>query len=217
MGRTFVSASSQALTNATVLADVPFTVSMWVKMTDLSAPIVHYLFATDEDDTLVRGHYIQVWGNGSGLTQGTVRLRSNNNSTPGNAVSGTLLTAGQWYHICGVWTSTVSRSIYVDNAKVTDTTGCTVTGLTHTDIGRLKFLAQYGDFEIAFLGLWVGALTDAQVAQLALGFSPRHVKPTGLVDFWPMSAGASPEVGLLGTSLSLVGSPTKSDNPRIYY
>lgn len=216
--RTFVRASSQGLHSATPLVTtVPFTFAAWVKVTALSDAF-QILFSSIDNTGSGFGYFVQLMGTGSGQTPGTVRVRTDASGANGNALSSNQMTTNTWFHICGVFAGTNSRSVYLNNTKVTNTTNVSGPTVAETNIGY--FNATFGDYiggSIAFPAIWAQALTDAQVAALASGVSPRHVYPSALIGFWPLTNGSSPETALNGTQLSLTGSPTTTANPRQYY
>jgi hypothetical protein len=217
--RNFVRASSQALHNATAIVTTePFSVSMWAKVATTSDAF-QVLFSAIDNTASGFGFFIQVLGTGSGSTVGTVRARAEGSGGTGNAVSSNQMTAGVWSHIAAVFSASNSRSIYLDGTKVTNGTSRGAITVSETNFGY--FNATFGDYlngDIAFPAIWASALTDAEVASLAAGYSPRHVRANGLLGFRPLTNGLSPEPSLLGgNAMSLTGSPTVSTNPRVYY
>jgi hypothetical protein len=62
------------------------------------------------------------------------------------------------------------------------------------------------------------ALTDDEAVILSLGYSPVFVRPANLVAYWPLVGRSSPEPDIVGGyDMTLVGSPTVADHPRIIY
>ena len=73
------------------------------------------------------------------------------------------------------------------------------------------------DVLIAEAGIWGAALTDAEVAILALGAPAYSVRPGSLVAYWPLIGSASPEIELIGRNeMTLQGLLGVGDHPRTF-
>jgi hypothetical protein len=70
---------------------------------------------------------------------------------------------------------------------------------------------------MAEVGIWNAALTDAEVAILALGYSPDQVRPASLVEYWKLIGRNSPETGIKGYDMTLYNAPLVANHPRIIY
>jgi hypothetical protein len=98
-------------------------------------------------------------------------------------------TVNAWHHIAGVWTATNSRAAFLNGGnKGTDIVDVTPVNLNVTSIGRVgdSTPVDYMDGRIAEVGIWDVALTDAEIAILAAGFSPLFIRPQNLVAYWPL-------------------------------
>jgi len=121
----------------------------------------------------------------------------------GFALSSSGVTLGTWHHACGVWTATNNRAVLLDGgSKGTNATASTATGLEwisagDTWRGTAPQHSYYFTGNIAEMAMWDVALTDAEVAVLAAGYSPIFVRPQNLVAYWP---------SIRGTVQSIVGS-----------
>jgi hypothetical protein len=97
--------------------------------------------------------------------------------------------AGAWVHVCGVITSSSSRTAYRDggNSATGSGTEGTLT-LTRCSIGVLArpSIVEYFDGDIAECGIWNVALTADEVAALGKGFSPRRIRPQSLIRYIPL-------------------------------
>lgn len=129
------------------------------------------------------------------------------------------LTANQWVHVAGVWVSNVSRQSFGEGtASLVETTACTPGAVSVTDIGVFNpgvggtfFLAG----RVSDVAIYNIALTQDDVTSLANGASPLEVRPSGLVDYWPLGF-SSPEADLIGRrELTLVAAPTVIAGPRL--
>ena len=84
----------------------------------------------------------------------------------------------------------------------------TPTALSH-DSG-----SGFDDGTISEIGMWNTALTTPEMQTLALGVSPLLVRPSALFLYWPLVREAQ---GIIGGSLTVVGSPAVAVHPRVIY
>lgn len=128
----------------------------------------------------------------------------------------------------GVWLAAaarvISNTVFDIDVENTVTTGGTTSvawqSASEMQIGgRLQpALNTLLTGDVACVAMWNVALTDAEIASLVAGFSPRRVRPQSLVFYAPLvreltvlQAAAVPNVALAG-----VASPAVSDHPRSY-
>lgn len=135
----------------------------------------------------------------------------------GIAISSASATANTWNHACAVFTSNTSRAAFLDGAnKGTNTTNRALSTLDRTTIGARGTSTGETEFFpglIAEVGIWEIALADEDVARLALGFSPRLIRPQSLVFYAPLIRDIQDIRG--GLTLTTTGT-TVADHPRIY-
>ena len=84
-------------------------------------------------------------------------------------------------------------------------------------IGSRIFNNVYGQFlsgTISEAAIWSVALTDAEIASLAKGFSPRRIRPQSLVFYAPLLRNLQDL--RKGLALTAVNSPTVANHPRVY-
>ncbi len=210
----FIDASNEAIEVANnVIGAPPFSVAMWINPIDLSG--TQAWFAVSDQAQTSQQHVI--------TTNGTaVNVRSRNTTFRTAVATGTV-TVGNWHHICGVWASSASRSAYFDGGgKGTETTSVTDPVLTHFGVARYNDSSPGTDVNgrIAHVAAWTVALTDAEVALLALGMSPLKVRPASLVGYWPMhNFNGSVAIDVVGgNTFDIVhGTPTSSVlAPRVF-
>jgi hypothetical protein len=108
----------------------------------------------------------------------------------GSVYAVTSYTAGTWHHICGVFASTTSRTVYLDgggSATQTTTSG-TPSTCNRTTAGVLDRAtpADYFGGDIAECAVWSAALTEAEVISLAKGTGAPSVRPQSLVSYMPL-------------------------------
>jgi hypothetical protein len=125
-----------------------------------------------------------------------------------------------WYHACCVFASTTSRSVYFDGgSKATGTDNVPEpAGIDTTTIGAIQTstVGGYFDGSIAEAAVWSAALTDAEVATLAEGYSPLLVRPGSLVAYWPLIRDTDDDI-VGGYSLTANGGPTIAVHPPVLY
>ena len=95
-----------------------------------------------------------------------------------------------WHHICGVFTDSNNRAAFIDGGNKGTDTGESgePTGLDNTTIGVFNAGILYGHVSgrIAEVAFWNIALSDSEVAQVALGVCPLMVRPDALVAYYPL-------------------------------
>jgi hypothetical protein len=181
-------------TNPPVTA-VPLTISAWVRrqvaiasvdlvtLCDTPGTGTNYFELLALDDSTGVGGF----GGGGGLQCYAMS---------GGASSGAAFTAGvpnlsasEWHHACGVWSSAVNRAAFIDGGnKATNGTSVTPSGIAQTVIGQASFNTGGSISDVA---IWNVALSDAEVLALARGMSPLFVRPSGLIAYWPLDTIAS--------------------------
>jgi hypothetical protein len=187
MARSFDDGSSEYLYNAGApVTATPCTLACWFY----------------SDDLTVNQNLIGL-GN-SGATRGQIRILAAGNvggdpvraqqqdavsAATGNADSSSGYSANTWHHACGVFTTDDDRTVYLDGGSSVNNTD--VTGdpsIDHMSIGVLwrSDLIQYMSGNIAEAAVWNVALTAAEAATLATGYSPLFVRPASLISYWPL-------------------------------
>ena len=213
MARAFVGASLQYLeVAAAVLTAVPFTMACWVN--PASTATNESLLSLAKSTDTVHRHDLRINAGGS------LSAATNAGSLVIATTTGGTLSTGSWSHACGVWSANNARAVYLNGgSKGTDTGSQTPTGMDRTGIGRLSNSTgqNYLTGTIAEAAIWNVALTDAEVALLALGVSPLLVRPGSLVAYWPLIGRFSPEVDVRGGNSATVTGATAADHYRTFY
>jgi hypothetical protein len=138
--------------------------------------------------------------------------------------SASALATGSYSLIVLSFVSASNRSMYHNNAKVTDTNaggGAIYAGTNRGGLGALNLasVSNYYNGLIAYYGVWAGTLTDANAAELWAGRSPRRVRSDILRGFYSLVGDAylNSYVNPSSQALSNNGSTDSGDNPRIYH
>lgn len=140
-------------------------------------------------------------------------------SSYGYASSSIPYPTNQWAHACAVFTSSTSRTIYLDGGNSGSNTASAPFpgGMNTTSIGRQKTLAvgSYMSGKIAEAAIWDVALTAGEALELARGKIPYLVRPASLVSYWKLLGRTSPEIDIIGRYELAVTGATASDHPRV--
>ncbi|MGQ9504225.1 MAG: LamG domain-containing protein [Thermogutta sp.] len=130
----------------------------------------------------------------------------------------------QWQHVAGVFTSSNARRVYLNGVPGTlDTTSVTVPSVDRMLIGAWEYLGGWSAYlsgAVAEAAIWRITLLDAEIAQLAAGYSPLLVRPNDLIAYWPLGGpfGSNDEDHSdHGYDLTAYGDPTWVDHPPITY
>jgi hypothetical protein len=218
MALTFSGSGQYLLRTGAVVTAMPLTLAAWVNLSSLAAAstIINVSSSTADDTYLI--HY------SLGMTEMSALIENAAGTDDQSAAPTTAIATGTWYHVCGVFTSSTSRTCYVNGTgAVTSVVSIapTSTNINNMSIGVSNAAATGGIDSpafgtIAFPAIWNVALTAADVAALAAGASPKKVRPQGLVSYTRMSEIDSPVPDLCGGTWTVTGSPTAGANPRIY-
>jgi hypothetical protein len=141
-----------------------------------------------------------------------------NGATAGNAFASAGFVANKWSHVCGVFASSTSRTVYLDGGNSgTNTTNVTPAGVDRVRIGT-RFLsgspANYFNGSLAEVGIWNTDLTAAEIASLAKGVSCRLIRPQSLVFYAPLIRDLIDVRG--GLAITNNNTATVANHPRIY-
>lgn len=182
-----------------VVSGYPVTLACWANISSVSVSrrimgIYNSLSGADNNNISI----------GCTTFNNKLMARSCDGSGSSDAYPSTIYTAGQWFHIAGVFSSATSRAIYLDGgSKGTNTTSRAPTGQDRSSIG----IADGSDpsqglgstDKIAHAAVWDIALSDAEVASLATAPTiPPAIQPDHLVAYWPLAGTDSPEPDTIG-------------------
>lgn len=213
MARNFVRASSQYLINSSAaVSATPLTMCCWF----FSADITNIKILMAVGDTSANNQFYMFASTTERIVGGPTAAGTNNSAT-----TTTTWSASTWNHAALVCDSSDLRSVYLNGAgKASNAVNNTPSGLDTTVIGaqwNTGSPSNYFDGNIAEAAIWSAALTDAEVATLALGVSALMVRPESLVAYWPLIGRYSPEIDIVGGyDMTLVNAPTFATHPRVF-
>jgi hypothetical protein len=201
--------------SSAIVSGVPATLAGWVYLNSLAAEIyVIGLGNSSGADGSMMNVYVR--------TTGAVRANAQNSAFTGTSATTTAtISTGSWHHVCAVFTSATSRAVFLDGAnKATNATSVTIGALDRSFIGggmEAGFQIISPSCRVAEVGIWNVALTDAEVACLGAGMSPKFIRRPSLVEYVPIYGNDSPELGVKGNPYTVNGTiPKVDDHPRIF-
>lgn len=185
MARAFDDGGPQYINIASaVLTGVPISMACWFNTDDLTITEEAICIA----DTAADNNYFSLRLSG---TAGGDPISAVTSADAGAAQADTTagFLANAWYHGCAVFSAIDNRDVYIDGGNSgNEGTGRTPAGLDNTAIGALvrTGVAVPMSGRIAEVGIWNIALTAAEIAVLAAGYSPLLVRPQNLVFYAPL-------------------------------
>ena len=206
MARNFNGTSARIHVSSAVVSAAPYTMACWFRTTSMA-----HLGTLISINTPPGAQYAGLWFRGdiagdpvdilveSGAGQYTVR------STTG-------CTSGQWHHACGVFTSSTSRTVYLDGGSSATDTNIVTPSVDRTEVGAW-YSSLWFNGDIAEVGIWNIDLTAAEVASLAKGVSPALIRPQNHVAYLPLIRDTHEIVNATGfTDVNT----TAANHPRVY-
>lgn len=196
----------------------PFSVSCWSRADNDTA--AHAVFGIS--DTAVDTTYFSIFMTGT-VGGDPILVRSRNTASgAADAATTSGFSANVWHHVAGVWTSSTSRTAYIDGGNTaTNTDSRAVTGIDTTSFGAFILLAGpqlFMDGKTAECGIYNVALSADEVATLAKGFAPPCVRRASLLAYYPMLRDATTLKDLFSATannLTLAGTTAVADHPRV--
>lgn len=214
MSRLFDDGDSEYLEvdSAPISAGFPLTLACWFYSDDLT--IEQMLIQICEKGAT--NNYVRI--NLAGQVGGDPIYAASRNTgwTGANTSSG--YSANTWHHACGVFSASNARAAFIDGgSKGTDNGNQSPDAQDRTSIGVAGDSSRdsYMSGRIAEVGVWTVALSDAEVALLALGFSPLLVRPESLVFYDPLIRGMGDVIG--GLILADNNGSVVAVHPQIIY
>ena len=218
MARSFMRLSAQRLatTNTPSVVAAPMTMSAWFKSTG-DYTTEQAIVAMYRRVTSVSAYYIGV--DTSGLAFAKTRVVAVQNASTGASVG-----SGVWTHVCGVFASATSRTVYVGGVagtpNVVSHAPSSITGWSVGSVfSSIATAALFADGDIAEAGIWNVALTLSEIQSLAAGFAPIMIRPSALKHYVPVSGYHSPESEVVAPTttggLATTNTPPAAAHPAI--
>jgi hypothetical protein len=212
MAYSFTAGSQQSLTMAApagVGFNEPLTIGFWFYTAAGGAQTMLSIGPPDNENL---GYLVR-------LSTGSRIVGSKNNATV--PVSTATYTTNTWTYAAMVFTSDISRALYLNTSVVNNTSSiadATGTAFTSMAIGRRHVVGttpQFFNGRIAEAGIWTAALTASDISSLSRGASPALVRPASLAFYAPLIRDLQDLQG--GLVITNNNGATVVDHPRIYY
>lgn len=208
MSRNFTAASSMYL-NLSITMGYPMTMSCWIQPTNASG--THALMSSSKSSGTNK---FMIDLASSGTVAGCT---VDDGVSQSRATGGASVTVSAWNHVVGVFTSSTSRTCYVNGvAGTASTTSKSPGNQTNYSTGSVLsggVRTNYYDGLLAESAWWNKALTANEITMLYRGVCPLDIHPdNGLRSYWPLDGWASPEIDYnrIGQqSLTVNNSPTR--------
>lgn len=122
-----------------------------------------------------------------------------------------------WHHGCAVFTSSTSRTVYLDGGnEATNTTSRTPLGINRLSVGALWFgsFSNFLNGIVGEVGVWNVALTKPEIASLAKGITCNKVRPQNLSFYAPLIRNLQDRRE--GLTITNNNGATVANQPRVY-
>jgi Concanavalin A-like lectin/glucanases superfamily len=207
--------SSQTLHTPQPFKSMPCSFSCWIKSTNVSPmATIMGLFATVNESNLAL--YVSA---------GAIIAQSlSSNLQTSNATSTTLITAGGWHHVAGVFSSTTLRTVYLDGVAYVNTSSNnpTVNVFNTLSVGATYYgtstAVNLFPGTVAFPSTWNTNLTQADINTLynsGSGSDPRVIEPGFLQSFLLLGASNTYLDDVTGLTWTSVATPTQVSDPFV--
>lgn len=192
------------------VAGTPCTLACWFRPTNNTGGNLLQICSSSGNDS----HRISM------TSSGTYRIGSTEAGTNGNADGSTIISINTWHHLCGVFTSSASRTGYLNGSDIsTNTASRNPTSFTRTVIGARRDASVFGIYftgQIAEAAIWDVALTVDEILSLSSGVTSSLVRPQNLAFHAPLVRTIF-DYRTNKLNLTNNGTATVSDlHPRIY-
>lgn len=207
MARNFNGTSARIHISSAVVSATPYTMACWFRTTSMA----HLGSLIDINSTMVGPHYAGLWFRGD-VAGDPVDILIESGGSQYTARSTTGCTSGQWHHACGVFSSSTSRTVYLDGGSSATNTNSVTPSVDRTEVGAWRSSLWFNG-DIAEVGIWNIDLTAAEVASLAKGVSPALIRPQNHVAYLPLIRDTHEIVNATGfTDVNT----TAANHPRVY-
>jgi hypothetical protein len=200
------------------------TFSCWIKTSSTTIRCAWGVIETG--NTGIAALYINTQ-NGSTTTNGSVtwQIRDGSGFQDLGYVASTGINDGAWHHVVVVRNAGTTR-LYIDGTERTltfsnNTLGSSsITFARPVAIGARNIRGVYDQYflgEVAHWAEWDVELSLSDVESLNDGAVPEMVRPSSLVNYYPL-AGGDPELDIIGlNNLGITGTSVTDDPGKIYY
>jgi hypothetical protein len=190
-----------------ITPSIPYTMACWFNTSSMAH--IGALIGLDSTSSAsnydglffrgdVAGDPVDILSESAGLVQSVTR------TTTG-------CSAGVWHHACGVFSSSASRTVYLDGGSSATNTALRTPIIDRLQVGQWRTSLHFNG-SIAEAAFWTAALNADEVAALSKGVCPRLIRPQNLEIYLPL---ARDLIDIRGRTLTTSGT-TVVPHPRIY-
>ena len=179
MARNFNGTSARIHVSSAVVTATPYTMACWFRTTSMA-----HLGTLISINRTAGKHYAGLWFRGD-IAGDPVDILIEGGGFQYTARSTTGCTSGQWHHACGVFTSSTSRTVYLDGGSSATDTNSVTPSVDRTEVGAWRSSLWFNG-DIAEVGIWNVDLSAAEIAALAKGISPALIRPQNHAAYLPL-------------------------------
>lgn len=212
--------TSQTITAASAgVTAEPLTIAAWFYPTRNTARTVIVSLADTFGNNAGLQMFYALVEDGTVAGDPIAATKQDGNVTAADAFSTTGFSTNSWHHGCAVFTSTTSRTIYLNggssatNTTTVNTNASTVDKTAIACLGRSTNVAFFQG-RVAEVGIWNVALNAEEAASLAKGITCDKVRPNALVFYAPLVRNIQDV--RQGVTLTNNNTATVADHPRVY-
>ena len=213
MSREFTASTGVNFTASDLVSAEPFTFASWVN-SDVTSTLEYVLSVGDNSG-------LDHWG--IGIDASDQAIAQAIGAATGTSTTTATISSSTWHHVVGVFTSSTSRTAYLDGTAGTENTTSVSPGfLNETAIGKRSRSAGGSDpwdGKISEVAIWNVALTAGEIKTLSNGVSPFRVRPESLLAYWPMhgltSSSNETDYSGGGNTMTQAGTPASADHSPV--
>lgn len=207
--RQFASNANNKLeVGSAITVTLPITLCTWAKFSAVDRQQILMAIETN-------GSINNYWAIGLNST-GHAFARTYTTGPAESVSAGTISDTTTYHHICGVFTSSSSRTVYLDNVAATPETSTRApTGMNRTTIGLAGDSSLDLFAKVAHPAMWPVALSAGDISTLYGGAVPSSVQtPNG---YWALTSNTSPEPDSSSGAnpLTVTGATYTADEPPL--
>lgn len=214
MARLFDGVDDQLNVDSTPITAAPFTMACWAKSS--SAALLQHVLYIGDSASNIRAFRIGFAGS---VVGDPIRFTVLASAGATNIDTTTGYSVNTWTHLCAVEASATDHRVFINGgSKGTSAVSRVPDSVDRVSVGRHAGSTPSGFLagDVAEFAVWNIALSDNDVARLALALDARLIHPEALVLRVPILGGYSPEIDLVGDLSLTVTGAVASDHPRIF-
>jgi hypothetical protein len=212
--------TSQSITaSAAPVTSEPLTICAWFYPTRNTARTAIVSLCDTTGGSAGNQMFFALVEDGTAAGDPICATKQDGGAVAAEAVSTSGFSTNAWNHGCAVFTSTTSRTIFLNggsSATNSTTVNTNANTVDKTAIGCLGRSTNAAFFQgrVAEVGIWNAALTAAEIASLAKGMTCDKIRPQSLVFYAPLVRDLIDQKG--GLTITNNNGATVAQHPRVY-